>query len=73
MTETLLQRLPAIVDIGRQKAERILESCAVDYRGMLDTCEWVLPVQDNALLNWIKNGDRGGDETDRRTCCSKVS
>lgn len=58
MTKTLLQRLPAIVDIGRQEAERILESCAVDYRGMLDTCEWVLPVQDNSILDWIKDCDR---------------
>lgn len=58
MTQNLLQRLPAIVDIGRQEAECILENGGADYRGMLDTCEWVLPAQDNSILNWIRDCDR---------------
>ena len=46
MARSLLEQLPKIVDDGRKRAERILESLEGRHRVGLQTREWVLPSKD---------------------------
>ncbi|MDB5764300.1 MAG: methyltransferase [Herminiimonas sp.] len=58
MPKSLLEQLPGIVARGRQQAECLLESLESGHRMTLQTCEWVLPAEDRAILNWIKVNER---------------
>lgn len=67
MARSLLQELPKIVEDGRKRAERILESLESRHRVGLQTREWVLPSKDTAAADMLAVEERrrlmreGGD------------